>query len=297
MSETSEGKMNFLQIKDSKKREEIVNDYIATVRQLQNRNEAEKTLGLQHRAELEKTFSPITEATKQSTDTLKKHLQPIETELKTINKREQATVKKQTWDESDRKGAFEYYSNNVKKENLDKYFSIHQYDGRNVLGDTDIQVDDESNIRVDDTTYKGTPGLWALLMLKAPASNTYTETDLEEYTQLAKQTNLLSNPTGVTSRSRPYQTKKSQILKELVGDNSSWSSRKRQKVGKGVVVYLPGDIKGLLTKLQLLLAEFDSGNKVSTRNEIVPILDELRRRNRISTERYKEINNHIAATL
>ena len=63
------------------------------------------------------------------------------------------------------------------------------------------------------------------------------------------------------------------------------------------VVYPPGDIKGLLTKLQLLLAEFDSGNGVSTRNEIVSILDELKRRNRISTERYKEINNHIAATL
>ena len=65
------GKMNFLQINDSKRREEIVNDYIETVRQLQNQNEAEKTLGLQHRAELEKTFKPNTEATKQSTDALK----------------------------------------------------------------------------------------------------------------------------------------------------------------------------------------------------------------------------------
>ena len=265
------------------------------VYQLQNRNEAEKRLGLQHRAELEKTFNPIIEATKQSTDALNKNLQPIQSELKIIYKREQAAVKKQTWDESEKKGAFEYYSNNIMKENLDKYFSIHKIDGQTVLGDTDILLDGESNIQVDGTTYKGTPGLWALLMLKAPAADTYTEEDLEAYTQLAEQTNLRRNPAGITSRSRPYQTKKSRMLKALTGDFSGVSNSNK-KTGTDIV-YLPGDIKALLTKPQLLLAEFDSGNNLSTRNEIVSILDELKRRNQISPEKCMQINNHLASKL
>ena len=42
------------------------------------------------------------------------------------------------------------------------------------------------------------------------------------------------------------------------------------------ILFLPGDIKGLKTKLNYLLAEYRAGNRSSlTRNQIVPILDEL----------------------
>ena len=59
-----------------------------------------------------------------------------------------------------------------------------------VLGNTDIEIDDESNIRVNGTTYKGTPGLWALLMLKISSISMYTDDDVEAYTLLAEQTDL-----------------------------------------------------------------------------------------------------------
>ena len=58
-----------------------------------------------------------------------------------------------------------------------------------------------------------------------------------------------------------------------------------------VIQFLPGDIKGLTTKLNLLLAEFAAGNTSSTRNEIVYILDELLRRKEISHEEYRDINS------
>ena len=61
---------------------------------------------------------------------------------------------------------------------------------------------------------------------------------------------------------------------------------------KGDGIFLPGDIKGLKTKLNLLLAEFRAGN-TTTRNEIVFILDELRRRKQMSKKEYKEINNFL----
>ena len=62
--------------------------------------------------------------------------------------------------------------------------------------------------------------------------------------------------------------------------------------GNGLV-FLPGDIKGLETKLTYLLGEYRAGNRSSTRNEIVPILDELLRRKTISRKEYKEINNFL----
>ena len=85
---------------------------------------------MQKREALERTFSPIIDATEKSTDIIKKHLQPIETELKTINKREQVAVKKQIWDESEKKGAMDYYSNNVSEGKLDKYFGVYKINDR-----------------------------------------------------------------------------------------------------------------------------------------------------------------------
>ena len=63
------------------------------------------------------------------------------------------------------------------------------------------------------------------------------------------------------------------------------------------IQFLPGDIKGLNTKLNLLLAEFAAGNRSSTRNQIVGILDELKRRKRISRKDYTDINSFLAKTL
>ena len=63
-------------------------------------------------------------------------------------------------------------------------------------------------------------------------------------------------------------------------------------MGNGLV-FLPGDIKGLETKLTYLLGEYRAGNRSSTRNEIVPILDELLRRKVISRKEYKEINTFL----
>ena len=64
--------------------------------------------------------------------------------------------------------------------------------------------------------------------------------------------------------------------------------------GDGVVQFLPGDIKGLETKLNYLLGEYRAGNRSPcTRNEIVSILDELLRRKRISRKEYRDINTFL----
>ena len=65
-----------------------------------------------------------------------------------------------------------------------------------------------------------------------------------------------------------------------------------EQSGEGIQ-FLPGDIKGLTTKLNLLLAEFAAGNTSSTRNKIVYILDERLRRKQISRTEYRDISSSI----
>ena len=64
--------------------------------------------------------------------------------------------------------------------------------------------------------------------------------------------------------------------------------------GDGIVQFLPGDIKGLETKLNYLLGEYRAENRSSfTKNQIVSILDELLRRKRLSRKEYREINTFL----
>ena len=107
----------------------------------------------------------------------------------------------------------------------------------------------------------------------------FTYEDQEMYKELMNQTELRTHPHP--GKGRPRATIKWKLLKDL----------EERRDGDGI--FLPGDIKGLTTKLHLLLAEFHAGN-TSTRNEIVFILDELLRRKQISKIEYRDINNYIS---
>ena len=73
--------------------------------------------------------------------------------------------------------------------------------------------------------------------------------------------------------------------------HASWLNKNNDGDG---IQFLPGDIKGLGTKQNYLLAEYRAGNRSSlTRNQIVPILDELLRKKRISRKEYRDINTFL----
>ncbi len=58
--------MAFIDIKEPKERDRIVKDYIQTVQRIKERTLDEKAEGMHQREQLSKTFSPIIEATKES---------------------------------------------------------------------------------------------------------------------------------------------------------------------------------------------------------------------------------------
>ena len=127
-------------------------------------------------------------------------------------------------------------------------------------------------------------------MLKTPPELKDMNTqDLTNYEQILKQTNVVTNPRNDVPGSRPYQTNKFKfVIKELL-------SLKEQH-GHGIY-FLPGDIKGLENKLEILLGEYRAGNRTSTRNEIIPIADELLRRKAISRREYRDINTFLSESL
>ena len=346
--------MSFLDIKDPKKRDAIVAEYLATKNRIQHRNMNEKAQDLAHSEELKEIFHPVTQSTEKSADVISKELAPLKEEMRTLNANLQAAVdkddvigpkkKKEKKNQHRRKGvgssrrsqwtrdtgmnALNFYLNHFNKLKLDKYFGIQittEPGGELMMGNRAVGVDNDSNIHIDDKVYNGTSGLWALIMLASPSRAMYTDEDVHMYRDLAKRTNVAHNPRGTERHlSRPKSTYKWKTFfaartadsnpssdaattddrDDDDGDSDADDERggverihrdslSSDHAGSGVV-FLPGDIKGLKTKLKLLLAEFRAGNTTATRNEIIPILDELLRRRQISRIEYNDINRHIS---
>ena len=293
--------MTFIDIKDPKERDRFVADYISTIKNIQQQSEDEKALGLKRQIDLEKTFNPVIKATEMSTKAITEEIKNIRPPRPTLS-----VSRKRTWDVSNGLTAIDYYLNKYGKHNLDKYYGIQQDGDKLMMGDKEVVVDGDSNIHVNDKTFKGTPGLWSLVMLKTPKG--FTDDDFAAYGELVKMTDVMQHPSSVIiGTSRPGQTSKyTKILKNIANENDDETTGEDRKdeaeaedetIDGSGIQFLPGDIKGLNTKLNLLLAEFAAGNRSSTRNEIVGILDELKRRKRISRKDYTDINSYLAKTL
>ena len=145
------------------------------------------------------------------------------------------------------------------------------------MGDKVITVDEYDNIHADDTTFKGSKGLWRLIMMKKP--EIYEKEDLRDYQELIMRTNVLDAPHTISSSDRPKNTAKYKFLtSNFEQQEDSDEEKDETKDGTGIV-FLPGDINELIEQLHLLLAEFRAGNKSATKNQIVAILDQLLKRN------------------
>ena len=140
-----------------------------------------------------------------------------------------------------------------------------------------------NNIIVDGQKFRGTPGLWELIMEDKPRN--YTKEDIDEYTDLLRKTNALHhdfNPKNPNPRSSvSYKWKN--ILSPI------WHSG--EFAGKGIVI-MPSDPNALLERLDLLLASQEAGH-TGVGNELVSICDELKRQGDLDAETYKKLNSII----
>ena len=281
--------MAFIDIKDPEKREEIVKDYIKNLKEIRERNENEKMRGITQRQDLAKVFQPVVRATEKSTSQITSELKNLKQEVVEPKNEEPRPTNK----------ALEYYFNQFSKSNLDQYFGVYKENGVYMMGHKEIVVDDHNNIHLDNgaDSYKGTKGLWNLIMRKTP--NMYSPEDLNNYKRLLERTNAIEMPHKTRPSEKPRSTAKYRFFKEIGlvqggGDEEEvYEDEEKKEEGSGIQ-FLPGDINGLIEQLHLLLAEHRAGNKSSTKNQIVVILDQLLKRKYLNQEEYNAVCRTIS---
>ena len=281
--------MAFIDIQDPVKREETVQDYIKNLKEIRQRKEDEKVRGISQRQNIEKVFQPVVQATEKSAS-------KITSEIKNLKKEE--PEKERPIERSSQ--ALDYYLNLFDKKQLDQYFGIYKKDDKYMMGDKEIKVDEFNNISIENTTIKGTKGLWRLIMMKKP--ETYEQEDLENYVELLNRTHAINIPNKTEVSQKPGNTAKMRFLKEvgIVNDEAEsdeyedpLSESEDKKEGEGVS-FLPGNIEGLVEQFRLLFAEFCAGNKSSTKKQMVAILDQLLKRGYLNQDEYNAMCEKIS---
>ena len=231
----------------------MVQEYAAMVKRIQDRDEREKTTNFREQNDLEKTFRPVIQATEQQTkDLLAVRHTPPNIDM------------------------LDFYLHRFTPSKVDRNYGIREEeDGKLVMGYQDVEVRN-NNIYVEGHEFIGTTELWALIMLKKPDMSSISPEALREYRDLVDITRaedyVRDNYTGRDHR----MLQKYVLLTEG---------------GKGIS-FLPSDIKSLQKRLNLLLAEFNAGNR-ATRNEIVAIVDNLIGRKQLTKEEERSINQHV----
>ena len=285
--------MAFIDIQDPIKREETVQDYIKNLKEIRQRKEDEKVWGISQRQNIEKVFQPVVQATEKSAS-------KITSEIKNLKKEEPEKEPKleRTIERSSQ--ALDYYLNVFDTKQLDQYFGIYKKDDKYMMGDEEIKVDEFNNISIENTTIKGTKGLWRLIMMKKPEA--YEQEDLENYVELLNRTHAINIPNKTEVSQKPGNTAKMRFLKEvgIVNDEAEsdeyedpLSESEDKKKGEGVN-FLPGNIEGLVEQFRLLFAEFCAGNKSSTKKQMVAILDQLLKRGYLNQDEYNAMCEKIS---
>ena len=310
--------MSFLKINDPLKRDAIVKEYLELKKKIRSNFLSERVGEQQLQTDLSKFYKPITETQKATTREITEGFKPVKEGLETIKREIQdipdivsgmEAIKKygkedEEYQEDEEQipspktiGETAYnYLHGKEYYDRDKTFGIHlEKDGNYHMGaakdpngqyrlNKKMLTVAYNNIYIDDEKFRGTPGLWELIMENKPNPGNYEKEDLDNYGKLLFKTNALHhnfNPENPKPRaSRGY--KWTNIIKPI------WDAKVN---GEGVVV-IPSDPNALLERLDLLLASQEAGH-TGVRNELVSICDELKRQGVLDTKAYKKLNHII----
>ena len=317
--------MSFIKVKDPRKREELVRDFIETRKRIKDNFMARKVGEAEYQTGLTKLFKPVTDTqkatAKEITDAQKATAEKFTQELLPIKEGiEELPTKlfKKVFPSIEFKAsdiinfgplAVDALLEAFTKKNIDLTYGIYAIDGKFKIGDKFITIED-NNIKVDDITFEGTKGFWELVTSKNPEN--YTEEDLNKYQRLVILTNT-AYQNNDPNQNKPKSSKSKKwgnIIKPI------WKAIKEQQdedetedeeegnaynlfdddpqpgtSGSGLKI-LPSDPNALIDRFDLLFSSKKAGH-TGVRNEIVAILDELKRQRVISVQDYKKLNHLI----
>ena len=317
--------MSFIKVKDPRKREELVRDFIETRKRIKDNFVARKVGEAEYQTGLTKLFKPVTETqkatAKEITDAQKAAAEKITSELLPIREGIENLTIIPPIEAGDQIPALEMTQEQITK--IGKIASEHLLStfGRKAtqadiipgdeegtlfkIGKTPIKIEN-NDIIIKDEPFKGTPGLWNLLTNKdIPNKTEYRAVDLRDYITIMHITKATFDKNN--KRIGGKNNKMNNLIKPLVialeecgGDKLIKEINKHfgfededeeETEGEGLKI-LPSDPNALIDRFDLLFSSQKAGH-TGVRNEIISILDELKRQGVINVQDYKKLNRII----
>ena len=340
--------MSFIKIKDPRKREELIKDFIETRKRIKDGFIARKVGEAEYQTGLTKLFKPVTETqkatAKEITEAQKATAEKFTSELLPIKEGIEGLPTKADIDNIPTKifnqifPALKYKESDItnlgaiavnslieafSKDGIDRTHGIYAKDKKFYMGNKPITIkENDLSINTDEGIFKvsGTSGLWKLITEKnIPDKSEFTRIDLNNYMILMFYTKTIykSNDStrglkGGTSNKLKFikyfvklieENKLDEYEKELDSyfnkeDGEDEDKEDDPKPGTSGVIpgsglkILPSDPNALIDRFDLLFSSKKAGH-TGVRNEIISILDELKRQKVINVNEYKKLNSLI----
>ena len=329
--------MSFIKVKDPRKREELIKDFIETRKRIKDNFIAKKVGEIEYQTGLTKLLKPvtetqkatakeITEAQKAATEKITQELLPIK---EGIEKLPGAIMfpaypaLEMTEEKITNIGpiASKYLLPTFRQKATQS--DIKPGDSKGTffkIGETPIKIEND-DITIKDTPFKGTVGLWKLLTSKdIPDITEYKAGDLRDYITIMHTTKATYDKNN--KRVGGKNNKMNNLIKPFVialekGGGEGLIDKIEKHFGneeetdeevtdeyeeaalypftptKGTgLKILPSDPNALIDRFDLLFSSKKAGH-TGVRNEIVSILDELKRQSVLKTNEYKKLNSLI----
>ena len=320
--------MSFIKVKDPRKREELIRDFIETRKRIKDNFIAKKVGEAEYQTGLTKLFKPVTETqkatAKETAEKFTQELLPIKESLEKIPAITFPAFPAIEMTEEEKTNLGPIATNALKKflrrDDADKIYGLRDKNGKFYIGNK-LAVIDNNDLIVGKYEYEGTPGLWELITSKNPDKSKYGEEDLEIYAKLLIRSNALrrnydpDNKRPLSSPGNKWKKLLSPIWKnkhlfkeeeeEEEDDDPQPSTsgtglsvagpatpRSEGLRGTGLPKILPSDPNALIDRFDLLFSSQKAGH-TGVRNEIVSILDELKRQGVLKTNEYEKLNSLI----
>ena len=316
--------MSFIKVKDPRKREELIRDFIETRKRIKDNFIAKKVGEIEYQTGLTKLFKPVTETqkatAKEITEAQKAAAEKITQELLPIKEgieklpgaiSEGFPALGMTEEELIKIGpiARKYIQSNLGRATTKA--GLYSEDDNLKIGYRPVKIEND-DIIIDDERFKGTVGLWELITSKdIPDISEYSAEDLAGYITIMHITKATydKNNKRVGGNDKMNKLIKP-FVKALEKDGGEGLIDKIEKhfgfeeeyevpasipftptKGTGLKI-LPSDPNALVDRFDLLFSSKKAGH-TGVRNEIVSILDELKRQGVLKTNEYKKLNSLI----
>ena len=326
--------MSFIKVKDPRKREELIRDFIETRKRIKDNFIAKKVGEIEYQTGLTKLFKPVTETqkatAKEITDAQKAAAEKITQELLPIKEGIEGLPGAISFPTFPALGITEeelikigpiarkYIQSNLGRATTKA--GLYSEDDNLKIGYRPVKIENV-NIIIDDERFKGTDGLWELITSNnIPEKGKYGAEDLAGYITIMHITKATYDK---NNKRVGGNDKMNKLIKPLVkaleedksgnklitkinkhfgfeeeGDDSqpSTSGTGLNEVGQGLagqgLKILPSDPNALIDRFDLLFSSKKAGH-TGVRNEIVSILDKLKRQGVLKTNEYKKLNSLI----